>query len=1074
MQQQWFQTDDWYRALNLRERLATFSADGSSPARPTNGELARSRLERWRAEPPFAHSDAFAQKLTLEDATEAEVLLLLGESAQELHGRVPAPPAWLKQLEETFSPEAFTHELDLADGDNGFLILIQPFVDQGRARLRAGIEALMREFPQLPFRPDEAEDMLLENLYALFPMKINRTLVLELNVARLRGLLSGTTAEERFQSFLHRLHDRDAALGIMQEYPVLARQLTTCLNHWAEFSLEFLRRLCEDSGAIREALTPDRDPGLLASISGGAGDSHARGRTVIMAEFESGFRVVYKPKSVAVVQHFQDLLGWLNDCGADPPLRRIQVVERGTHGWIEFIVHEGCTKPEEVERFYQRQGAFLALFYALEATDFHSENVIASGEHALPIDLEALFHPRFGSAAAPNVDHLASDMFNGSVMRVGLLPEFIWGNEENEGVDISGFGDRAGQISPHGVPDWDQLGTDEMRLVRRHVPMEGSQNRPSLNDADVDVLDYVDVIADGFTRMYRLLLTRRDEMLSPEGPLARFATDEVRAVLRPTRTYFVLLQESFHPDVLRDALDRDRIFDRLYGWLERNPRLAKVISAELEDLNLGDIPIFSTRPQSCDLWDSMGRRIPRYFMKSGMELVRQRMEHMSEADMQRQLWFIQASFGSLASARGFVNPAPKQIASSEAAGRDQLLAAALAVGDRLGQQAIHNDGEATWFALLHFKGKHWRTGSLGLDLYSGLPGVALFLAYLGSVTGDARSTELARGALATMRRQRSREAVRWVGAFGGLGGMIYALTHLSALWNDEALVNEAELIIASLPPLIDADPQLDIISGSAGCIGALLAYYDRTRSPAALAAAIRCGEHLLAKAVPAGPGLGWIVPNIASKPLAGFSHGAAGIAWALLQLAARTDSDRFRQAAVAAIAYERSLFSPQVANWLDVRDFPADSAKAQEQTERHSVAWCHGAPGIGLARLGSLSQLDDPLVQGEIEVALRTTLASGFGQTPTLCHGDLGNLDLLLEASAVLGDSRWQEEANRRAGSILKGIETNGWLCATPLRVESPGLLTGLAGIGYGLLRLAEPGRVPSVLNLSPPRAASV
>jgi len=35
--------------------------------------------------------------------------------------------------------------------------------------------------------------------------------------------------------------------------------------------------------------------------------------------------------------------------------------------------------------------------------------------------------------------------------------------------------------------------------------------------------------------------------------------------------------------------------------------------------------------------------------------------------------------------------------------------------------------------------------------------------------------------------------------------------------------------------------------------------------------------------------------------------------------------------------------------------------------------------------------------------------------------------------------------------------------------VESPGLLTGLAGIGYGLLRLAEPTRIPSVLVLAPP-----
>jgi lantibiotic modifying enzyme len=41
------------------------------------------------------------------------------------------------------------------------------------------------------------------------------------------------------------------------------------------------------------------------------------------------------------------------------------------------------------------------------------------------------------------------------------------------------------------------------------------------------------------------------------------------------------------------------------------------------------------------------------------------------------------------------------------------------------------------------------------------------------------------------------------------------------------------------------------------------------------------------------------------------------------------------------------------------------------------------------------------------------------------------------------------------------------------LRGRVPGMMTGLAGIGYGLLRLAEPERVPSVPVLEPPRPAA-
>lgn len=137
------------------------------------------------------------------------------------------------------------------------------------------------------------------------------------------------------------------------------------------------------------------------------------------------------------------------------------------------------------------------------------------------------------------------------------------------------------------------------------------------------------------------------------------------------------------------------------------------------------------------------------------------------------------------------------------------------------------------------------------------------------------------------------------------------------------------------------------------------------------------------------------------------------------------------------------------------------------------TAWCHGAPGIGLARLLSLQHLDDAAVREEIDTALKTTVAQGFGGNHSLCHGDLGNLELLLQASEILDDPKWRHQVNRIAAMILESIDRHGWLCGIPLGVESPGLMTGIAGIGYELLRLAEPTQVPSVLVLEPPKRCS-
>ena len=97
---------------------------------------------------------------------------------------------------------------------------------------------------------------------------------------------------------------------------------------------------------------------------------------------------------MALAVHFQALLSWLNASSHDLPFRTTQILDCGTYGWMEFITASPCESPQEVERFYQRQGGYLALLYAIEATDFHLENLIAAGEHPVLIDLEAFFHPR--------------------------------------------------------------------------------------------------------------------------------------------------------------------------------------------------------------------------------------------------------------------------------------------------------------------------------------------------------------------------------------------------------------------------------------------------------------------------------------------------------------------------------------------------------------------------------------------------------------------------------------------------------------------------------------------------------
>ena len=348
------------------------------------------------------------------------------------------------------------------------------------------------------------------------------------------------------------------------------------------------------------------------------------------------------------------------------------------------------------------------------------------------------------------------------------------------------------------------------------------------------------------------------------------------------------------------------------------------------------------------------------------------------------------------------------------------------------------------------------------------------MACLGEITGEARWTELARGAHATLSSQLRRRgsSINSLGAFSGWGGIIYLLTHLGVLWEEPALLAEAEAAVDYVPQLIEQDDHFDVITGAAGCLASLVCLHACAPSAQVRAQAERCGRWLLDHAVPANGGIGWPAVLPARGPLTGFSHGAAGIAWALRELSVLTGEERYAEACRAAVAYERSVFAPDAGNWPDLRE--PDPSEDPEAAESFVTAWCHGAPGIGLARLQLLRHEDDPLARSEIEAAIRTTLRHGFGRNHSLCHGDLGNIELLLlaeQAGVEPGESgACRVHIDRLAAGILEDIRLHGWITGVPQGVESPGLMTGLAGIGYGLLRLAEPARVPSVLTLSPPR----
>jgi type 2 lantibiotic biosynthesis protein LanM len=1059
------ESSDWYRAVTLFERIA--SLDRRKPREiEVADESIRLRLERWISQYPQLGDNYLSAYLAANDISREALLQVLNEPLEAVRDRLAALPSWLQDLRSAFSDVASDSTISFKELSRGsdtvlFLNLIEPLIRHALHRLRGGVVSLRREIAGPFIVDDRVEDAFLANVARQLLQMLIPTLVLELNVARLQGSLEGETQEQRFGSFVARLRQPDTALALLREYPALTRQAVVCLDHWVTFSLEFLRHLAEDWSQLCIQFGAGEDVGRLVSLDDSKGDQHRDGRSVLIVTFSSGFRIVYKPRPLAVAMHFQELLNWLNDRGAEPPLRTIKMLDRGAYGWIEFISPQGCASGDEVRRFYARQGEYLALLYALEATDFHYENLIAAGEHPILVDLETLFQPYIRHR-----DQTISRVYRDSVLRLGLLPQRLFASAQSDGIDLSGLGAAAGQALPYSVFQFEAPGTDEMRLIQKDGESAGGANQPTLKGADVDILDYVEPITVGFATLYRLLLQHRDELLSAGGPLARFAGDRVRVVLRPTLTYGLLLRSSFHPDALRDALDRDMMFSSLWGDTQGHRHLERIFTSEMDDLQKRDIPLFTTCPGSHEIATSSGQTIADFFPETGLSLVHRRLRDLGESDYLRQLWFIRASLATTAVGRepARLPPRPRLTAWPDAS-RRHLMAAAEAVGKRLDALALHGGEDIAWIGLTLTAKDNWCLVPLGLDLYNGLPGVALFLAYLGMVSQETCYTTLAKTAVKTIRRHLSASPLHSfsIGAFDGLGGIVFLLTHLGVLWNDPEPLLEAKRIAESLRALIFYDRKFDITSGSAGCLMSLLALQSVAPCENTLAAAVECGDHLLGHAQSLQDGIAWPPYFPAKGPLTGFAHGASGIALALLELFELSGEKRFREAALKAFSYENSLFSSERKNWPDLREMNNGGDRM------FMVGWCHGAPGIALARLRALKYVDGAPVRNDIAAGLETTLSHGFRGDHSLCHGSLGNLEPLLQASELLDRTPWTGHVNRVSAAILQSINDDGWFCGVPLGVESPGLMTGLAGIGYGLLRLADPLRIPALLILAPP-----
>lgn len=860
-----------------------------------------------------------------------------------------------------------------------------------------------------------------------------------------------TSGPEVYDAFTSALRSGPFA-NLVSNRPVMIRLMATIVDQWIATTDEFIGRLQGDMAAFGDHFPELRDISVVCAITGGISDSHDHGRSVLILEFDTGTKIVYKPRPIRAEQAWKRLSDWLVNRGSDIRLGAAQTWCLPDYGWMAYVDHDPALSLDQAPVFYRASGQLLALLYCLKGSDMHHENVLIADGRPVVIDLETLFQPELrhlpGGTPALHAKELVIHNFGKGVIAVGLLAQRK--NIAGYWIDDGGLATSV----PKPVRDARLANINQSNMVFETVTEEKplSGLGITIDGQPADAADYVTELIDGFCDTINFLSDNSTSFLGKDGPLGGFKDVRIRNVLRPTAYYQELENAIRTPQSQQDGFVWSLHFERLARrarWdLDDFPGWG-ILAYERKALSRMDVPLFTGKTDQDGVWADGMLVSTDFTAPAVLPKISDRLDHL-KANMEYDCAIIR----QLVLSKRFTDLPPRRPWTDAPLCSDIAAAArqsALSIARYVADQAILCDDAACWMtADATPDGEALQITAMGEQFYEGTAGVALFFAGCHAIDPAGEWKKMALAALEAPRA--SATQLGSVGGFDGFGGLIYVLVRCADLLDAPQLLEEAVCMSERIDDVaVHTDKALDVISGVSGAILGLLALYRDTGDQAVLDRAIMCGKHL-----PEDPAA-WI--GVGGRALAGMSHGTAGAVLALLKLYQACGDEAFLTLAQSGLEFERSLFDPVEKGWPDLRG---------EKPVRDPVQWCHGAAGIGFARMAALDVLDDPTIRDEIETAIAAVLATQDGGRDNLCCGHAGRFSMLRYALELgCGPDDLEHRFNHRLTAWINRLdlpECVGLMARD--KVFQTGLMQGLPGIGQALLEIAAPEKIRPVLTL--------
>lgn len=862
---------------------------------------------------------------------------------------------------------------------------------------------------------------------------------------------------------------------LFRKYEGLENRIASLINNLSEYILFFLEKVAIDKNRLNELFGVSFFD--ISDILLYQGDFHKNSRFVIQIEFNNDEVLFFKPRDSYNELFFEKIISFFRDKN-DINIELPTILTFDEHSWMSKLVYKNnFDSNEQVESYYENLGKLICIFHMLGTADMIPDNLIITNNKIGLFDLEIITT----KSLLLKKDSIRG-RFSESIKKIGALPEWMVADIELNSVVLSSlFFCLNTQLVQSYV--WDK---HKFKFDVKDIPFSTNEDRhiPKINNQFIELNSkLLPSLLNGFNLQYEYILQNGEE-IKKVIKKNYSSLKKLRVLFHATNIYSQVCTESLVPESYKNENHIPEIIREFVyhfysdGYDTDKEILCKSIYTQIMDF---DIPYFYFDISSKELRDGHGNNLSTWDF-SPLDTIIDRIDSFSQDDFNLQLRIINQScsfaldyFGE----HSFKNLPIDQLAIQKeqkcVPAKDLYLKAATKIGDYLIENAVIEKDEINWVSKVRESNGLYSISLLNYDVYDGLSGICLFYIQLYKSTKKNEYKlvfeKIYNELKQTIKNQLSSNYYSNlpkeikdnypISPYAFPASFLY-LTMQSKELDSKDNWDLVSLILDTLLDLVPKTCQTDYLLGKFGLLDFLLS--TKKRFPTIILSKIEflidiLQDCLSKEAEYNDKQIYWSISD-GNKNFntGGFAHGSSSASYILSKFDPL--NKEISENTIFSLNHDRSFFNEDISGWIDNRE--------DANVHNDPVSWCHGSSGIILGRLLMEKNYSDNLFEYEFQIARKNLIEKGLHSNECVCHGSLGNIEVLYALSTRLNDIETKNSIfyylNVLSEKIINDIKVlrNG----VEGNTEILGLFTGLTGAAYQLLRFYDWENTPSILCL--------